>query len=135
MRKLFVSLFVALIAMVMGGCGTDNTPAGVAEASIKCIQKEDINGYLDLLEIDNSKSKDTVKGKEELAALLSSKVIPALRAKGGIKSYKVMSEEINETGDKAKVTLNVVYGNGEEDEQVADLVKNENGEWKLKLGK
>ena len=121
--------------MVMGGCGTDNTPAGVAEASIKCIQKEDINGYLDLLEIDNSKSKDTVKGKEELAALLSAKVIPVLRAKGGIKSYKVMSEEINETGDKAKVTLNVVYGNGEEDEQVADLVKNENGEWKLKLGK
>ena len=47
----------------------------------------------------------------------------------------VLSEEINETGDKAKVTLNVVYGNGEEDEQVADLVKNENGEWKLKLGK
>lgn len=46
-----------------------------------------------------------------------------------------MSEEINETGDKAKVTLNVVYGNGEEDEQVADLVKNKNGEWKLKLGK
>ena len=131
MRKLFVSLFVALIALVMGGCGTDNTPSGVAEASIKCIQKEDINGYLDLLEIDNSKSKDTAKGKEELAALLSAKVIPALRAKGGIKSYKVMSE----TGDKAKVTLNVVYGNGEEDEQVADLVKNENGEWKLKLGK
>ena len=46
-----------------------------------------------------------------------------------------MSEEINETGDKATVEANVVYGNGEESKQTIDLVKNEAGEWKMKLGK
>lgn len=135
MRKLFVSLCIALLAMVMGSCGSGNTPAGVAEASIKCIQKEDVEGYLELLDLDTSKSKDPAKSKEELTALFNAKLLPALRAKGGVKSYEILSEEINETGDKATVEANVVYGNGEESKQTIDLVKNEAGEWKMKLGK
>lgn len=135
MRKLFMSLCVAFVAMVMGSCGSGNTPAGVAEASIKCIQKEDVEGYLELLDLDTSKSNDPAKSKEELTALFNAKLMPALRAKGGVKSYEILSEEINETGDKATVEANVVYGNGEESKQTIDLVKNEAGEWKMKLGK
>lgn len=135
MRKVFISLFVALIAIVMGSCGSDNTPTGVAEASIKCVQKEDIKGYIDLLDINTSDGQDPAKSKEELTALFNAKLLPALRAKGGVKSYEILSEEINETGDKATVEANVVYGNGEESKQTVDLVKNEEGEWKVKFGK
>lgn len=52
-----------------------------------------------------------------------------------MKSYEVISEEIDENGEKAVVTMKVVYEDGKEKEETTNLQKDEDGNWKIKLSK
>ena len=55
--------------------------------------------------------------------------------KDKVKSYEVISEEIDENGEKAVVTMKVVYEDGKEKEETTNLQKDEDGNWKIKLSK
>lgn len=134
MKKLFISMFVAVVALTLWSCGPANTPSAVAEEACKCMQNEDYEGYADLMDL---KKSDDGKGveKEQLAALLREKGSKTMEKKQGIKSYEVLSEEISEDGKSANVKMKIVYGNGDEDTQKMKLVKNDDGDWKLTMGK
>ena len=134
MKKLFISMFVAVVALTLWSCGPANTPSAVAEEACKCMQNEDYEGYADLMDL---KKSDDGKGveKEQLAALLREKGTKTMEKKQGIKSYEVLSEEISEDGKSANVKMKIVYGNGDEDTQKMKLVKNDDGDWKLTMGK
>ena len=134
MKKLFISMFVAVVALTLWSCGPANTPSAVAEEACKCMQNEDYEGYADLMDL---KKSDDGKGveKEQLAALLREKGTETMEKKQGIKSYEVLSEEISEDGKSANVKMKIVYGNGDEDTQKMKLVKNDDGDWKLTMGK
>ena len=41
MKKLFISMFVAVVAFTLWSCGPANTPSAVAEEACKCVQNED----------------------------------------------------------------------------------------------
>ena len=133
MKKLFFSMFVAVVALTLWSCGSANTPSAVAEKAVKCMQKADYEGYVDLMDLKKSDGKDVEK--EQLAALLREKGTKTMEKKQGIKSYKVESEEISEDGKSATVKMKVVYGDGSEDTNKIKLVKNDKGEWKVSLGK
>ena len=134
MKKLFFSMLVAVVALTLWSCGSANTPSAVAEEACKCMQNEDYEGYADLMDL---KKSDDGKGveKEQLAALLREKGTKTMEKKQGIKSYEVLSEEISEDGKSANVKMKIVYGNGDEDTQKMKLVKNDDGDWKLTMGK
>ena len=134
MKKLFFSMLVAVVALTLWSCGPANTPSAVAEEACKCMQNEDYEGYADLMDL---KKSDDGKGveKEQLAALLREKGSKTMEKKQGIKSYEVLSEEISEDGKSANVKMKIVYGNGDEDTQKMKLVKNDDGDWKLTMGK
>ena len=134
MKKLLISMFVAVVALTLWSCGPANTPSAVAEEACKCMQKADYEGYADLMDL---KKSDDGKGveKEQLAALLREKGTKTMEKKQGIKSYEVLSEEISEDGKSANVKMKIVYGNGDEDTQKMKLVKNDDGDWKLTMGK
>ena len=133
MKKLFISMFVAVVALTLWSCGSANTPSAVAEKAVKCMQKADYEGYVDLMDLKKSDGKDVEK--EQLAALLREKGTKTMEKKQGIKSYKVESEEISEDGKSATVNMKVVYGDGSEDTNKIKLVKNDKGEWKISFGK
>lgn len=140
MKKLFLSMFVAVAALVLWSCGASNTPRGVAEKAVECLQNEDYDGYLDLVFLKGEDDKDydeakMKEGKEQLAALLKEKGKKTMDKKGGIKSYEVVSEEISEDGNSAKVTMKTVYGDGSEDTSKMKLVKNSKGDWKISMNK
>lgn len=136
MKKLFVTFLVAVAAIALWSCGgVENTPKGVAEASIKCMQNEDIKGYVDLLYFDDSKNKGSEQEKEKFAEIIKGKVLVSLKEKEGIKSYETLSEEISENGNSAKVKMKITYGNGEESNQTFKLLKDKEGKWKIKFGK
>ena len=97
------------------------------------MQNEDYEGYVDLMDLKKSDGKDVEK--EQLAALLREKGTKTMEKKQGIKSYEVLSEEISEDGKSANVKMKIVYGNGDEDTQKMKLVKNDDGDWKLTMGK
>ena len=50
-------------------------------------------------------------------------------------SAEVVEEVVAEDGNTAKATVKFVYGNGEEDTQDVDLVKNSEGDWKVAFNK
>ena len=133
MKKLFFSMFVAVVALTLWSCGSANTPSAVAEKAAKCIQNADYEGYVDLLDLKKSDGNDSEK--EQLVALLREKGTKAMEKKQGLKSYEVLSEQISEDGKSATVELKMVYGDGSEDTQKMKLVKNDNGDWKLTMGK
>ena len=72
---------------------------------------------------------------EQLVALLREKGTKAMEKKQGLKSYEVLSEEISEDGKSATVKMKMVYGDGSEDTQDLKLVKNDDGDWRLTMGK
>ena len=126
-------MFVAVVALTLWSCGSANTPSAVAEKGVKCIQNADYEGYVNLLDLNESEGTDAEK--EQLVALLREKGTKQMEKKQGLKSYEVLSEEISEDGKSAKVEMKLVYGDGSEDTEKMKLVKNDNGDWKLTLGK
>ena len=133
MKKLFFSMFVAVVTLTLWSCGNANTPSAVAEKAVKCIQKADYEGYVDLMNL--KKTDEGNNEKEQLVALLREKGTKAMEKKQGLKSYEVLSEEISEDGNKATVEMKIVYGNGEEKTDKVKLKKNDKGEWRIIWGK
>ena len=128
-----IAMFAIMFAFI--GCGSSNTPTGVAEASLKCIQKGDTKGYVDLIYLKDNETGTVKEQKEQLVALLSSKMTKTIEMKEGLKNWEIVSEEISEEGDRAKVVAKVFWGDGSEDEQNFDTIKDENGNWKLSISK
>ena len=133
MKKLFISMFVAVVAFTLWSCGPANTPSAVAEKACKCVQNEDYEGYVELMDLKETKNQESEK--EQFVAMLREKGTKTMEKKQGIKSYKVESEEISEDGKSAIVKMKVVYGDGSEDTNKIKLVKNDKGEWKISFGK
>ena len=133
MKKLFISMFVAVVAFTLWSCGPANTPSAVAEEACKCVQNADYEGYVELMDLKETKNQESEK--EQFVAMLREKGTKTMEKKQGIKSYKVESEEISEDGKSATVNMKVVYGDGSEDTSKIKLVKNDMGEWKVSLGK
>lgn len=133
MKKLFISMFVAVVAFTLWSCGPANTPSAVAEEACKCVQNADYEGYVELMDLKETKNQESEK--EQFVAMLREKGTKTMEKKQGIKSYKVESEEISEDGKSAIVKMKVVYGDGSEDTSKIKLVKNDKGEWKISFGK
>ena len=133
MKKLFISMFVAVVAFTLWSCGPANTPSAVAEEACKCVQNEDYEGYVELMDLKETKNQESEK--QQFVAMLREKGTKTMEKKQGIKSYKVESEEISEEGKSATVNMKVVYGDGSEDTNKIKLVKNDKGEWKISFGK
>ena len=133
MKKLFISMFVAVVAFTLWSCGPANTPSAVAEEACKCVQNEDYDDYVELMDLKETKNQESEK--QQFVAMLREKGTKTMEKKQGIKSYKVESEEISEDGKSATVNMKVVYGDGSEDTNKIKLVKNDKGEWKISFGK
>lgn len=75
------------------------------------------------------------EAKALIVSLCKEKAGPQIEAKGGLASAEVVEEVVAEDGNTAKATVKFVYGNGEEDTQNVDLVKNSEGDWKAAFNK
>lgn len=82
--------------------------------------------------------KDTEKYQEEkqaLVELLQGKYQQLVETKGGISSYEVLSEEVDEEAGTAVVKIKTTYGDGTTDDSKMKLKKDEAGDWKVVFGK
>lgn len=132
MKNLFSLLAIAAFALITWSCSS-NTPTGVAKQSIEAIEKGDYEGYVDLLYIKNDKNKEETK--QQLVALMKEKGAKTVEQKQGIKSCTVEEETLSDDGEKATVKMKVLYGNGKEETEDFSLRKDEDGNWKIDIGK
>lgn len=130
-------LGVLILTLVMTSCNS-NTPTKVAENSIACIQKGDYEGYVDLIYQKKEEGKDKKEIEDEkqmLVAMMKDKATKKFEKQDGIKSYEALSEEISEDGKTAIVKMKIVMGDGSETTDDIKLRKDEDGNWKLDIGK
>lgn len=130
MKNLMKIAALAIVAVLMCACGGSNTPSGVAEKAVKCLQNEDYEGYVDLVYVQEKEGKDMKQEKAQLVALMTAKFSETLKKRGGLKSYEVLSEEISEDGNTAKVKMRIEYGD-KTDEDTIKLRKDDKGNWKI----
>ena len=136
MKKILFVAVMCLFAVMFSGCGGAKTPKDVAEKSIKCLKNKDYKGYVELVSLkDEAKmsSEELKKSREQMAVLRESKISSEVDKKGGIDSYEIGEETIDE--DEAKVKATIKYGDGSEKESTIKLKKNEDGDWKIDAGK
>ncbi len=125
MKKIVVMFTMCLMMMaMMTSCGSshENTPRGVAEAAVKCLSKKDWKGYMDLTDAND-------KQKEAMAQLLE-KMGQQLDEKGGMKSFEIVDEDIDEENGKATVTVKVTYENQTSEDNKMKMLKKD-GKWLL----
>ena len=134
MKKVFAFAVLCLaLAGTLTSC-SNNSPKGVVSEYMDCLKNKDAKGLIELLDLEEDmKDEDPVKAKEELTSLINDKVLKELDKKGGIKSYKITSEKIDEEKGTATVGLKITYGDGEESESESKLIKDKNGKWKVPL--
>ncbi len=135
MRKLFG--FTALLAalFLMAACGDSNTPSAVAENAVKAMQNEDYEKFAEYVYLNSNDSKHPEESKKMIAGLMQTKAGAAFAEKKGIKDFKVLSEEIDEKGEKAVVNMEIKYGDGSSEKDDMKLRKDKEGNWKVELGK
>ena len=130
MKKVLFAITACLMMLaVMTSCGVDKSdPRSVAEAAAQCMKNKDIEGYMKL-------TNATPEQQEQFAAIAKEKVLKEQDEKGGISSFEVGEADIDEERGTAKVIVKTVFGNGKEDESPMTLKRDDNGEWKLDVGK
>lgn len=137
MKKLAITVCAFALALVMTSCG-GNTPQKAAEKAVECIQDENYEGYVDMVYMkpDETKNAEDVKNsKQMLTALLKDKASKQKEKNGGIEKYETLSEEMAEDGNTAVVKMKITYGDGSEKEEDVKMRKDENGDWKVDMGK
>jgi len=140
MKKIFSFLTMAAIVFFVTNCGGktgsgSNGPASIEKAIHTQMQKGNYTKAVEIM-IDNldGEKTPTAEEKAEFIAMFSEKAAQSNEAKGGIKSFEIISEDISEDGLSATVSTKFVYGNGEESTETSKYAKRD-GKWKLSMGK
>lgn len=138
MKKTILGIF-AIVVMVLAtwscGGGASSTPSGVAEEAIKCLQEKDYEGYSKLIYLKEKEGQTIEDQQKAIVALIADKMNKTLDKKEGIKSYEIISEEIAEDGNSAKVKTKITYGNGDTDDQKMKFIKTDDGKWMIDANK
>lgn len=129
MKKLFATMTVCLMMVaLMSSCGDSNTPEAVASKAVECMMKKDFKGLVDLTALSDQEKAGVVQ-------LLEEKGSKKLDQQGGIKSFEIVDQQIDEKDGTATVKVKYVYGNGDDDTDTMQLIKGEDGQWKLSTKK
>ena len=109
MKTLF-RLFICLAVVVFASCTGNPEPKDIAEDVAECIQQKNYKGLTDI--IYASEENPSEKDKAQMTALFESKIDKKYEKKGGIKSFEVGEQMIDEEAGTAVVPVVFTFGNG-----------------------
>ena len=132
MKKLMFAFLIACFAMVVTSC-TDNSPEGVVTKAAKFLQEKDYKAYVDLFQFKDESDAEKVKEKKAGIVQMLTEKAEKKPEDMTFKSFEIVEKEIGENSAKFKVKF--IRENGTEKIQSMDLIKNEDGKWKLDAGK
>lgn len=135
MKKVFLAL-VCVFALMATSCGGNSvTPAGAAAECIELIKAKDYEGFVETIKMsENATPEEIEQTKQMYVSLFKEKGEKQMEKKGGIESYTLVSEEIAEDGQTAKVKYDVTYGDGSTDTQKFNMVLVD-GKWMQEVKK
>ena len=132
MKKIIYLLALSFSLSTIYSCssGGNSTPKEVAESYIKYVKAEKFDKIVNLIDKENYTDKELESGGKMATAFFEEAMKSIKEQKGGIKDIEVVSEEIDEDGNSATVTIKFIYGDDTTSENDIDLVKKSDG-WKL----
>lgn len=134
-KKLF-PLLVIVLALCMAGCGSSNTPSAVAEKAVNYLKDGNYEAYAELFyHPENATPEEVEKQKQFVVSLFKEKYEKSKKQNGGIKSFEILSEEVDEEAGTATVSLVLTYEDGSTDDSELTMKKDEKGDWKLNMSK
>lgn len=134
MKKLIGIMALMAALFIMTSCG-GNSPKAVTEKAMKALHDKNYDSFVEYIYITPKEGEDMEASKKMLSGMLQNKAEQTYAKKGGFKSYEVLDEKIDPSGDVAAVRVKTVYGDGSEKEEDVKLKKDEKGDWKLDMGK
>ena len=133
MRKLRGFLLMGIVAVMAMSCGgSSNSPEEITKAIYSQFQKGNFEKGINIY-FENSNAKDEQKN-DMMRSMYVEKMKKSTEEKGGIKSFEIIKNEVDESGETAVVVTKVLYGNGEEKEEPNKFVKVD-GKWKISAAK
>ncbi len=132
MKKLMFAFLIACFAMVVTSCA-DNSPEGVVTKAAKFLQEKDYKAYVDLFQFKDESDAEKVKEKKAGIVQMLTEKAEKKPEDMTFKSFEIVEKEIGENSAKFKVKF--IRENGTEKIQTMDLIKNDDGKWKLDAGK
>lgn len=137
MKKIFIAMFcmIAFLATTSCGGGNASTPSRAAEECIELLKARDYEGFVETIKVSGDATPEEVEQVRTMyVSLLKDKGEKQMEKKNGIASYKLISEEIAEDGQSAKLKYEITYGDGSTDTQKFDMI-NVDGEWLQEIKK
>lgn len=126
------AFLIACFAMVVTSC-SDNSPEGVVTKAAKLLQEKDYKAYVDLFQFKDESDAEKVKEKKAGIVQMLTEKAEKNPEDMTFKSFEIVEKEISENSAKFKVKF--IRENGTEKIQSMDLIKNDDGKWKLDAGK
>lgn len=126
------AFLIACFAMVVTSCA-DNSPEGVVTKAAKFLQEKDYKAYVDLFQFKDESDAEKVKEKKAGIVQMLTEKAEKKPEDMTFKSFEIVEKEIGENSAKFKVKF--IRENGTEKIQTMDLIKNDDGKWKLDAGK
>lgn len=130
MKRLLTIVSMALMALALSACGGNggrvtksDSPSEVVKKAMTCAVNEDYEGMVKYFDGTADASDEDLKEAASVIALLYG-------LSGGIQSFEILGEEIDDNGTEAEVKLRITDTKGNTREDDADLVKNASG-WAL----
>lgn len=133
MKKLMYYGAMFVVVLVLISCSS-NSPSNALKKYTTALQEQNYEKFVEGINFSNANPEKAAREKEGFVSLMKEKGERTLKEKGGLKSVKMISEEIAEDGKTAVVKYKQVYGNGEETESIQKMVKVD-GKWLMDISK
>lgn len=135
MKRQFICWLLITACVLLGACGSDNTPGEAAGQVVELMKKGDIKAYVNMLyypEEETQSEEATGQQKDQIYEMMEGFIRRELERKGGIQYYKVVSEDVK--GDRATVKMAITFGNEQTEESEFRLIKTKEGKWMVNFG-
>lgn len=113
-------------------CSSSNTPSSVVESAQKAVEKKDYKKFVEYIYVDGS-AEEQEAAREQLASMIEGKAKQS--ADEVTHPMRVISEEISEDGQTAKVVVEETNPDGTTEQSTHKLRKDANGDWKIEISK
>ena len=130
MKKILSVLSLTLVALAFVSCN-QNTPEGVVEKYVACIQAGQYEEAIDLFYF---KKNLTDADKQQYVSMMKDKWGKEMEKKGGITGVEITDVSVAEDGNSANVKYILKYGDGTSKDQDSKLLKVDD-KWKMESGK
>ena len=122
MKKWFPYI-IFLVALTLMACSTGRTPHSAAKHFYSSIAESEYDEALAITTLAND-------ADPEIYYAIMEKVSRSIAERGGVEHVEIVDERIAEDELSAVVTVLIHYANGEQQEEMCDVVKVEN-EWRV----